>query len=97
MTPEGDVQNRIILTDKPYTPAELIEAANILNQNYAGLTFDDIRQRIHDELKQLREDMTRLMTAALDAGSQACQRIRRRIRDFGREQPARCRRTCRPT
>jgi heat-inducible transcriptional repressor len=71
VTPEGDVQNRIIITDKPYSPAELIEAANILNQNYAGLTFDDIRKRIHNELKQLREDMTRLMTAALDAGSQA--------------------------
>jgi heat-inducible transcriptional repressor len=71
VTPEGDVQNRIILTDKPYSAAELVEAANILNQNYAGLTFDDIRKRIHNELKQLREDMTRLMTAALDAGSQA--------------------------
>jgi heat-inducible transcriptional repressor len=71
VTPEGDVQNRIILTDKPYSSAELVEAANILNQNYAGLTFDDIRKRIHNELKQLREDMTRLMTAALDAGSQA--------------------------
>lgn len=71
VTPEGDVQNRIIFTDKPYTPSELVEAANILNQNYAGLTFDEIRKRLHEELKQLREDMSRLMTAALDAGSQA--------------------------
>jgi len=30
-------------------------AANFLNQNYAGLTFDDIRHRLRDELKQLRE------------------------------------------
>lgn len=71
VTPEGDVQNRIIFTDKSYSPAELVEAANILNQNYAGLTFDEIRKRIHDELRQLREDMTRLMTAALDAGNKA--------------------------
>jgi heat-inducible transcriptional repressor len=71
VTPEGDVQNRIIFTEKPYTPSELVEAANILNQNYAGLTFDEIRKRLHEELKQLREDMSRLMTAALDAGSQA--------------------------
>jgi heat-inducible transcriptional repressor len=71
VTPEGDVQNRIIFTDKPYTPSELVEAANILNQNYAGLTFDEIKKRVHEELKQLREDMSRLMTAALDAGSQA--------------------------
>src|SRR4030095_226059 len=71
VTPEGDVQNRVLLTDKSYSPSELIEAANILNQNYAGLTFDAIRHRIRDELKQLTENMTRLMTAALQAGSDA--------------------------
>jgi len=71
VTPEGDVQNRILQTDKPYTPSELTEAANILNQHYAGLTFDEIRRRIRDELKQLTADMTRLMTTALEAGSQA--------------------------
>lgn len=71
VTPEGDVQNRIIFTDKSYTPAELVEAANILNQNYAGFTFAEVRKRIQDELKRLREDMTQLMTAALEAGSQA--------------------------
>jgi heat-inducible transcriptional repressor len=71
VTPDGDVQNRILLTDRAYRPSELTEAANILNQNFAGLTFEETRKRIHDELKQLREDMTQLMTRALDAGSQA--------------------------
>ena len=71
VTPEGDVQNRILFAEKSYTPSELTEAANILNQHYAGLTFEEIRRRIRDELKQLTADMTRLMTAALDAGSQA--------------------------
>jgi heat-inducible transcriptional repressor len=71
VTPEGDVQNRILMTEKSYSPSELVEAANILNQNYAGLTFEEIRHRIRDELKQLTEDMTRLMTVALDAGSEA--------------------------
>jgi heat-inducible transcriptional repressor len=71
VTPEGDVQNRIISSDRQYTPSELTEAANILNQNYAGLTFDEIRRRIREELQQLRADMTQLMTAAVDAGSQA--------------------------
>lgn len=71
VTPEGDVQNRILQTGKPFTPSELTEAANILNQHYAGLTFEEIRRRIRDELKQLTEDMTRLMTAALEAGSRA--------------------------
>ena len=71
VTPEGDVQNRILNAEKSYTPSELTEAANILNQHYAGLTFDEIRRRVREELKQLTEDMTRLMTAALEAGSQA--------------------------
>jgi len=71
VTPEGDVQNRILFTGKPYTPSELTEAANILNQHYTGLTFEEVRRRIRAELKQLTEDMTRLMTAALEAGSQA--------------------------
>jgi len=71
VTPEGDVQNRVIVTERSYTPSELIEAGNMLNQNYAGLTFEEIKRRIHEELKQLREDMTELMTAALEAGSQA--------------------------
>src|SRR5436190_343494 len=71
VTPDGDVQNRILFTEKAYTPSELTMAANFLNQNYAGLTFDDIRRRLRDELKQLREDMTLLMTAALEASSEA--------------------------
>ncbi|HET7595735.1 MAG TPA: heat-inducible transcriptional repressor HrcA [Burkholderiales bacterium] len=71
VTPEGDVQNRVIITERAYAPSELIEASNLLNQNYAGLTFEEIKKRIHEELKQLREDMTQLMAAALEAGSQA--------------------------
>jgi heat-inducible transcriptional repressor len=71
VTPEGDVQNRILSTEKSYTPSELTEAANILNQHYAGLTFEEIRHRVREELKQLTESMTRLMTAALEAGSRA--------------------------
>src|SRR5207249_4896944 len=73
VSPEGDVQNRIITTDKSYSQAELVEAANILNQHFAGCSFADIRHRIHDELKELREKMSQLMTAALEAGSQALQ------------------------
>src|SRR5918912_4037020 len=46
VTPEGDVQNRILFTDRSYTPSELTEAANILNQNYAGLTFEETRTRL---------------------------------------------------
>ncbi len=53
VTPDGDVQNRILLTDRTYSPSELIEAANFINQNFAGLTFEEVKRRLHDELKQL--------------------------------------------
>lgn len=71
VAPDGDVQNRIILTDRAYGPSELTEAANFLNQNYAGLTFEEIKGRVQDELRRLREDMTHLMTRALEVGTEA--------------------------
>jgi heat-inducible transcriptional repressor len=37
VTPEGDVQNRVLATDTAYTPAQLAEAANMLNEHFAGL------------------------------------------------------------
>lgn len=71
VTTEGDVQNRILFTQRAYTPSELVSAANYLNQNFAGLDFGEIRSRVHEELRQLRTDMTELMTVALEAGNQA--------------------------
>jgi len=71
VTAEGDVQNRILFTQRAYTPAELVSAANYLNQNFAGLDFAEIRLRVQEELRQLHADMTELMTAAMEAGGQA--------------------------
>ena len=70
-TPGGDVQNRLLLTDVDYTPSQLVQAANYINQHYAGLGFDEVRTRLQNELRQLRDDMTRLMQAAVEAGSDA--------------------------
>lgn len=71
VTPQGDVQNRILFTEKTFSPSELTTVANYLNTNYAGVTFDDIRRRVQDELKRLSEDMMGLMTAALNASDKA--------------------------
>lgn len=74
VAPDGDVQNRIISTDRSYSASELSEAANFLNQNFSGLTFDEIKPRIHEDLRKLREEMTQLMTRALDAGTEVMSR-----------------------
>lgn len=71
--PRGDVQNRLLLTDVDYSPAQLTQSANYLNQNFAGLTFDEVRARLTGELRQLRDDIGRLMQAAVEAGSEAMQ------------------------
>ncbi len=71
VTPEGDVQNRIMLTERVYKTSELTEAANFLNQNYAGLGFDEIKERLREELRQLRDDMTQLLTRAVETSSDA--------------------------
>jgi heat-inducible transcriptional repressor len=73
VTPEGDVQNRILLTQHDYTPAQLVEAANILNQHFAGASFEDARRRLGPELAELRGEIARLMEAAVEAGSQAAE------------------------
>jgi heat-inducible transcriptional repressor len=71
VTPEGDVQNRVLFTDRTYSQSELTEAANFINRNYAGCAIDEIRTRLQSELKQLRHDMSDLMTAAIEAGGAA--------------------------
>ncbi len=71
VTPEGDVQNRIIFTNTPYSQSDLIEAGNFINQHYAGCTLDEIRGRVNTELKQLRSEMISLMSAAIEVGGNA--------------------------
>jgi heat-inducible transcriptional repressor len=71
VTPEGDVQNRILFTERDYTTSELHEAANYINQDYSGQSFEDVRTRLHGELRELRHDLITLMSTALEAGSRA--------------------------
>ena len=71
VTPDGDVQNRILVADRAYSQSELVEAGNFLNAHYTGLTFDQIKARLQKELEELRENMSTLMTLAVEAGREA--------------------------
>ena len=71
VTPDGDVQNRILFTERDYSPAELVSAANFINQHYSGHSFEDIRKRLHEELREIRQDLMTLMSVALEASSSA--------------------------
>ncbi len=74
VSPEGDVHNRILLVERPYTQAQLLEAANVLNQQYAGLSFEQARTRLRGELSALRQEMADLMEAAVQAGAEEVER-----------------------
>jgi heat-inducible transcriptional repressor len=66
VSPDGDVQNRIIHTQADFTQSQLLEAANFLNAHYAGLTMEAVRERLKVEVDQLRGEIADLMRAAVD-------------------------------
>ncbi len=71
VAPDGDLQNRVIFTDVDYSSSQLIEASNFLNSHYAGLTMDEVRARLKSEVDQLRGEVSQLMQAAVNVGSEA--------------------------
>lgn len=70
VTPDGDVQNRIMSTRRDYSASQLTEAANYINACYAGLSFDEVRRRLREEIDVLRGDMAHLMQEAVEASSE---------------------------
>ncbi|GAB4120833.1 MAG: heat-inducible transcriptional repressor HrcA [Rubrivivax sp.] len=73
VAPDGDVQNRVIFTARDYAAPELLEATNHLNAHYAGLTIEEVRERLKTEVDALRAEIAALMQAAVQAGSEAMQ------------------------
>jgi heat-inducible transcriptional repressor len=71
VSPDGDVQNRIIHTQVSFSQSQLLEAANFLNAHYAGLAMEEVRSRLKTEVEALRGEIAQLMQAAVDIGSDA--------------------------
>lgn len=70
VSPDGDVQNRLVFTAQDLTQSDLTEASNRLNAHYAGLSLDVVRDRLRSEVDQLRGEIAKLMSAAVDVGQQ---------------------------
>jgi heat-inducible transcriptional repressor len=71
VSPDGDVQNRVIFTEVDYSQAQLVEAANFLNSNYVGLDIEQVRERLQGEVESLRSEIAALMQAAVAVSSEA--------------------------
>lgn len=71
VSPDGDVQNRVIFTEVDYTQSQLVEAANYLNTHYLGLDIDQVREKLQNEVESLRTEIAALMQAAVTVSSEA--------------------------
>jgi heat-inducible transcriptional repressor len=71
VSPDGDVQNRVIYTEADYTQSQLVEAANYLNTHYLGLDIDQVREKLQNEVESLRTEIAALMQAAVTVSSEA--------------------------
>jgi len=79
VSPDGDVQNRVIFTAQDLSQAELAEASNRLNAGYAGLTLEAVRERLRHEVDALRGEIAQLMSVAVQVGSEAMAQEEERV------------------
>lgn len=65
VTSEGEVHNRIITTERRFTPAQLEQAANYLNQMFTGQDLKEVRRRLLEDLQDTHAHMDQAMRRAL--------------------------------
>ena len=70
VSPDGDVQNRVIFPEADYSQSQLVEASNYINAHYAGLTIEQVRDRLQSEVEKLRGEIAALMQAAVNVSSE---------------------------
>ena len=71
VSPDGDVQNRVIFSETDFTQTQLVEVANFLNMHYVGMTMEQVRERLATEVDSLRGEIATLMLAAVNVSSEA--------------------------
>lgn len=68
---DNEVQNRIVLTRRPFDAGELERVANYLNAHFAGRTVADIRATLVRELRSAQDEMQLLLTQSVELAEQA--------------------------
>lgn len=68
---ERDVQNRVIHTAREFSESELRQAANYINQRYAGRDLDSIRDALLEAMRADRDRIDRYLQESLDLAARA--------------------------
>ena len=71
VSPEGDVQNRVLFTEVDYSTSQLTEASNYLNHHFAGMAIEQVREKLLAEVESLRGEIATLMQAAVQVSTEA--------------------------
>ena len=71
VSPEGDVQNRVLFTESDYSTSQLTEASNYLNHHFAGMAIEQVREKLLAEVESLRGEIATLMQAAVQVSTEA--------------------------
>ncbi len=66
VTGEGEVHNRIIVTERAYSPSQLIRASNFLTELFTGRDMREVRQRLVDDLQRTHRHVDQLMLRAVE-------------------------------
>lgn len=76
VTSEGEVQNRVVLTERDCTVPELQQAMNYLNELLAGKDLAEVRTTLLNELQETRSTMNRMMLMAMQMAEQVVEKNR---------------------
>ncbi len=74
VTKSGKIENKIIPIEKPVAENELERIHNYLNGLLGGLTLDEVRARVSEEIGKEQNRYDELVARALQLGSQALER-----------------------
>jgi heat-inducible transcriptional repressor len=67
---DREVQNKILNVNRDYSPEELRQASNYLNERCGGRNLVEVRRRLLGELRETRASMNALMIEAIDMAQQ---------------------------
>lgn len=67
VTKHGEIQNRILQTDRAFSDGELTQASNYINQHFSGLALNAVRQQLLQVLQQDRHHIDVALQQIIEA------------------------------